>query len=183
MTDIEIHDDPKTPEPDADPETTVPIEPKPRKRVRWYHVVTLGLAVLVCAAAIGFSVSQSSDRDDATSTHEAARAALVEQRAGAKHAREQLTRERDETKVTLGMVEQVTSKLHELTDLANAEMDAVNAAHQIAVTNADDVDGYNAQVDRGNALLPVMQAKSDEIIRMVEDFRRSAEAQTAAIVR
>ncbi len=48
----------------------------------------LGVAVLACAAAVGFSTSQSSDRDDATSARRTAQARLAEQRkntTGAQH--------------------------------------------------------------------------------------------------
>ena len=63
---LEIQHDVQLPEPEVAPAPTAPT----RKKVRWYHVAVLGVAVLVCAAAVGFSVSQSSDRDDATRARE-----------------------------------------------------------------------------------------------------------------
>ena len=151
--------------------------------MRWYHVVTLGVAVLVCAAAVGFSVSQSSDRDDATSTRETAQRALAAQRAGTQHARDRLAGDRADTKAALEQVATLTTTFHELTDLSNQEIDAMNAAHQIGVADLADIDGYNAQIDRGNALIPLMEAKEEEIGRIVDDLRRDVEAQTAALVR
>ena len=109
MTDnLELREELRLPEPE------VPT----KKKVRWYHVVTLGVAVLVCAAGVGFWVSQSSDRDDATKAREAAQSALVSQRADTKHAREQLADDRIEAKDALDKLAQVTTKLHELTDPA-----------------------------------------------------------------
>ena len=161
------------------PEPEVPT----KKKVRWYHVMTLGVAVLVCAAAVGFSVSQSSDHDDATKAREAAQTALVSQRADTKHARERLAGDRAEAKDALDKLAQVTTKLHELTDLAAQEIDAVNAAHRIGTTTPDDVDAYNEQIRRANALLPVMEAKAEEIQTLADQFRQDAEAQLAAVVR
>ena len=57
----------------------------------------------------------------------------------------------------------------------------MNAAHQIGVADLADIDGYNAQIDRGNALIPLMEAKEEEIGRFVDDLRRDVEAQTAAM--
>ena len=153
-----------------------------RKRVRWYHVVTLGVAVLVCAAAVGFSVSQSSDRDDVTSTRRRP-STLAAQHAGTQHARDRLAGHRADTKAALEQVATLTTTFHELTDLSNQEIDAMNAAHQIGVADLADIDGYNAQIDRGNALIPLMEAKEEEIGRFVDDLRRDVEAQTAALVR
>jgi hypothetical protein len=163
-----------------DIETQEP-ESSSRTRVRWYHVLTLGLAVLVCAAAVGFAVSQSSDRDDATSARESAQAALTEQRESTARARELLAGERKETKATLAQIDEMTAALHEINDLAAQELDAVNAAYQSGVTNPDDVDAYNAQVARSNALLDVMQAKGEEVVRLEQQLRHDAEAQTAAV--
>ena len=137
MTDItDITDVTPIPAPVTD-DDTVEITPPKRGTVRWYHVAVLGVAVLVCAAAVGFSVSASSSRDDATKQREAAQTQLRTQRDSTDQARTKLLTERDQTKATLDDIALLTTSLHELSDLSAQEVDTVAAAHQLAVTNPD----------------------------------------------
>ena len=150
-----------------------------KRRVRWYHVVVLGVAVLVFAAALGFSFSQSSERDDATAQRKDARAQLATQRDATDHARTSLTTEQHETKAVLDQIGPLTTAIHEYSDLSAQEIDSIAKAHQIAVDTPDAVDEYNAEVDRGNALLSLVEAKGQEIRQQVEALRSEAQAQLA----
>jgi hypothetical protein len=171
MTEVETIEAPETPEIDR------------RRGVRWYHVAVLGIAVLVAAAGIEFFVSQSGERDDATGAHTAAQRELVSQRAATTRAKNRLATERDQAKATLADVQQLTSALHEFTDLAAQEIDSVNTAHQLAVSNTDAIDEYNAAVDQGNALLTLIEAKGQEIQTLADTLRKDTQAQTAAFTR
>ena len=149
------------------------------KKVRWYHVAVLGVAVLVFAAALGFSFSQSSERDDATTQRQHARGQLATQRDATEHARSELTTEQHKTKATLDQIAPLTTSIHEYADLSAQEIDSVAAAHQIAIDTPDAVDEYNAEVDRGNALLSLVEAKGQAIAQQVEALRAEAQAQLA----
>jgi len=154
-----------------------------RRTVRWYHVVGLAIAVLVCAAGAGFFVAQSSDRDDATNQRKAAQVALAAQRVAANHSRDRLSTDRKDAKTALDSVAQLTTALHELTDFSSQETDVMNQAHQLSVSNPDAVDQYNALVDRGNALIDEMNAQTQEIETLANQLRQQAQAQPAAFVR
>ena len=151
-------------------------------RLRWYHVAVLGVAVMVCAVAVGFSVSESSSRDEATEQREAAQAQLRAQRDSTDEARTKLLTERDETKATLEDIAVLTTSIHEFSDLAAQEVDTVAAAHQLAVTNPDAVDEYNAQVQRAAELLTQMEAKVEAIVAQADALRDETEAQLAAAI-
>ena len=155
------------------------VETTEHRGVRWYHAAVLGVAVLASAAAIGFSTSQSSDRDDATSARRTAQAKLASQRSDTTGAHTDLDTTRTETKATLAEVEKVTTSLHELSDLSAQEVDSLAAAHQLAIDSPDDVDGFNAQVDHATDLLTQMDAKSQEIQQFADEVRNRATAQFA----
>ena len=89
------------PAPPSEPLEDAPTGPTKRGRVRWYHVAVLGLAVLLCAAAVGFSVMQSSERDDATHDRHVAQAELTDQRATTARAATRLATERREVQMLL----------------------------------------------------------------------------------
>ena len=151
-----------------------------RGKLRWYHVAVLGVAVFVCAVAVGFSVSESSSRDEATEQREAAQTRLRAQRDDTDDARVELLTERDETKATLEDIAVLTTSIHELSDLAAQEADTVAAAHQLAVTSPDAVDEYNAQVQRASDLLTQMEAKVLAIAAQADALRDETEAQLAS---
>ena len=121
--------------------------------------LVLGVAVLACAAAVGFSTSQSSDRDDAT--------AARRERAGGggrparrhAHAAEQLASEREETKATLADIDTITTSVHELTDLTGQEVDTLASINQLAIASPDAVDEINAQLARAR---PAARADAHE---------------------
>ena len=165
-----------------DGESTPTPAPTKRGRVRWYHVVVLGIAVLVCAAAVGFFVSQSSDKDDATTERKAADAALADQRGDTQRARDQLADDKEGAETALAKVEQLTTAFRELTDLSAQEIASIHAAHELAVNNPDAVDEYNAEVARGNALIDQAEAKAAEIQRQADALRDEVQAQTVAAV-
>jgi len=152
------------------------------KKVRWYHVVVLGAAVLVFAAALGFSFSQSSERDDATAHRRHAQEQLATQRDATAHARTHLATDRKQTRATLDLIGPLTTSMHEYSDLSSQEIDSIAKAHQIAIDTPDAVDEYNAEVDRGNALLSLVEAKGQEILQQVEALRTQAQAQLAAVI-
>jgi hypothetical protein len=154
-----------------------------RRGVRWYHVVVLGVAVLVCAAGVGFFVSQSSDRDDATNARKAAQAALTTQRASTNQSRTDLATDRSQAKTALATVAPLTTALHELSDLSNQEIDVVNQIHQTLVSNPYAVDQYNALADQGNALITQLSAKGQEVETLAEQLRQDSQFHTAAFVR
>ena len=160
-------------------EITASVSPPERGRVRWYHVVVLGVAVLVCAAAVGFFVSQSSERDDATAQRRQARAQLATQRDSTTRARTRLLKERDETKAALDQVGTLTTSLHEFFDLVSQEVDTLTTAHQLAMNSPDAIDEYNAQVQHAKALLLQMQTKAEQIQQQAEALRRDTQAQLA----
>jgi chromosome segregation ATPase len=153
-----------------------------RNRVRWYHIIVLGVAVLVFAAALGFSFSQSSERDDEAARGQDAQEQLATQRDATTHARTELATARQKTKATLDLIGPLTTTIHEYTDLAAQEIDSVAAAHQIAIDTPDEVDNYNAEVDRGNALLSLIEAKRTQLEQQVEALRAQAQAQLAVAV-
>jgi hypothetical protein len=165
----------------TEPVTREPVAPK-RHRVRWYHVVVLGVAVLLCAAAIGFSTNQASDRDDESALRTDARAQLVDQRRATLRATTHLATERTEMKATLTEVEPLTTSLHEYSDLVAQHVDAVAAAHSIAMRLPDSVDEWNEAVDRANGLLTQMQAKAETILQQIDALRDRAQGQFAAAV-
>jgi flagellar basal body-associated protein FliL len=169
---------------EPDPTEPAPIEPEPpkRKRARWYHVVVLGVAVLVCAAAVGFFVSQSSDRDDAAAKRTDAQDRLADQRGDTDAANARLESERTDMQAGLAKVEAITTSLHEFSDLASQHVDDVAAAQAVALRLPDSVDEFNAAIDRANASLTQIHAKSDAILQQVEAFRDETEAQYAAAV-
>jgi hypothetical protein len=154
-----------------------------RRRVRWYHVVVLGVAVLVCAAAIGFFVSQSSDREDATTARHAAESALAEQRDETSGARHDLVTDKAEIKDALGDVEQLTTSVHELTDLTAQEVDSLVALNQLAVSSPSAADQINAQMHHSADLLTQMEAKAQSVLDQANALRdRADDAQLAAAV-
>jgi hypothetical protein len=152
-----------------------------RKRVRWYHVAVLGVAVLACAGAVGFTSSQSSDRDDATADRRAAQSQLASQRGETRRARDVLVSERDDTRDVLASAEQITGSLRELNDLSAQEIAALTQLHQIAVNSPDDIDGFNAQYDRAYELGIQVYAKATSIEDQIDNLRQSTDAQFAAI--
>lgn len=162
--------------------TTEVVAPPTRRHVRWYHVVVLGIAVLACAAAVGFFVTQTSDRDDAIHERHRADASLQAQKIVTGQARDRLASTRNEAKTSLAAVEQLTTSFHELSDLSAQEIASVNASHELAVNNPDAVDEYNAEVDHGNALLTQIEAKSADIERQADELRNRVDAQLAAAV-
>ena len=160
----------------AEPAPSEPAPPK-RKRVRWYHVVVLGVAVLVCATAVGFFTNQSSERDDATAQRTSAQARLADQRDDTDAASATLESERTDMKRALAKVEAVTTSLHEYSDLVSQHVDEVAQSHAIALRLPDSVDEFNAAVDRANGSIAQMQAKADAILQQIESFRDETEAQ------
>ena len=164
------------PEPVDDTAETVPTK---RGKVRWYHVAVLGVAVLACAATVGFSTSESSSRDDATAVREQAQRRLAVQRDDTDDARTDLATTRVETKASLEQVAQLTTLLHEFSDLASQEVDTVAAAHQLSVSNPDAVDEYNEQIRRSIELVDQMQTKAEAIIAAAEALQDRADAQLA----
>jgi hypothetical protein len=160
------------------PDDTVAVT-SPRRRVRWYHVVVLGVAVLACAAAIGFFTSQTSARDDATANRKAAQSALADQRGDTKRARARLASERADTKATLADIDTVTTSMHELTDLTGQEVDTLATVNQLAITSPEAVDEINAQLARAGLLLEQMQAKALEVIDQAEQLEQRTDAQFA----
>ncbi len=181
MSDMtEVTDGTPIPATELEPgDETVETTPSKRGKVHWYHVAILGVAVLVCAAAVGFSTSESSSRDDATTQREAAQAQLRTQRDDTDAARTGLLTERDDTKATLEDIAQLTTLMHEFSDLSAQEVDTVAAAHQLAVTSPDAVDEYNAQVQRADELLTQMDAKAQAIIAAADALRDETKAQLA----
>ena len=169
------------PAPPSEPLEDAPTGPTKRGRVRWYHVAVLGLAVLLCAAAVGFSVMQSSERDDATHDRHVAQAELTDQRATTARAATRLATERRVSKAALADVAQLTTSLHQFTDLMAQEVGEVHAAYSLAVSNPDAVAEYNAHIDRANNLVDQLRAKGDEIQRQADALRNDSKAQTASI--
>jgi len=162
------------------PDTLETVPARSRKRVRWYHVAVLGVAVLACAAAVGFASSQSSDRDDATSQRRAMQHQLARQRDTTASARDDLARERKDTKTVLTTAEQINNSLRELNDLSAQDIAALNQLHQIAVNSPDAVDDFNAQYDRADALGIQVYAKATSIQDQIDNLRQSTDAQFAA---
>jgi hypothetical protein len=162
--------------------TIAVVEPAPRRRVRWYHVAVLGVAVLACAAAVGFFVSQTTDLDVEIHERKRADASLQAQQIATGQARDRLTHTREEATTSLAALEQLTTSFHELTDLSAQEIASVNASHQLAVNNPDAVDEYNAEVDHGNALLTQIEAKAADVQRQADELRSRVDAQLAAAV-
>jgi hypothetical protein len=110
--------------------------------------VVLAVAVLACAAAVGFFTSQTSDRDDATAQRTSAQALLAEQRDDTDAASARLASERADMKAALARIEAVTTSLHEFSDLVSQHVDEVAQAHAVALRLPDSVDEYNAAIDR-----------------------------------
>ena len=162
-------------------ESTEPTtEPTSQRRgVRWYHVVVLGITVLVCAAAVGFFVNQTSERDDATSKREDAQAQLAAQRSDTGLARTNLTTERSDTKTALDDVAAITTSLHEFSDLVAQHVDAVAAAHAVALRLPASVDEFNAAVTHANDTLEQVRAKAQAIQQQVDSIRGKVDAQLA----
>jgi len=77
--------------------------------VRWYHVAILAVAVLVCAAGVGFASTQSSDRADATTERDRARVAVVAQLHRTAASATELDETRADTKTALEAVAPVTA--------------------------------------------------------------------------
>jgi hypothetical protein len=146
--------------------------------VRWYHVAVLALAVLVCSAAVGFAVTQSSDRDDATAARTKARTVLATQRRATASSAADLAATHDDTKAALDGVGPVTTSLHELTDLVVSEVDTLANSYQAAL--AADVNQYNSFVGQGNDLLHQIQAKRELLEQQIDVLRQETEAQFAA---
>jgi hypothetical protein len=173
----------ETPVPDETvTEPASPPKPAKRGRVRWYHVLVLGVAVLACAAAVGFSTSQSSDRDEATAARRDAQEAVADQRADTSRAKEQLASERETTKATLADVDTITTSVHELTDLTGQEVDTLASVNQLAITSPDAFDEINAQLARAGLLLEQMHTKALAIEEQAKELERRGDAQFAAAV-
>jgi hypothetical protein len=173
--------EPTSVEASSDEATTAELAPTPKKRrVRWFHIVVLGIAVLACAAGVGFFVNQSSEHDDATAQREHAQAQLASQRRATDVARTDLAKDRADTKAALTDVAAVTTSLHEFSDLLAQHVDAVAQARSIAAGLPGSVDDFNAAVDRANALLTQIQQKSDAIDQQVKSIRDKFDAQLAA---
>ena len=153
------------------------------RRVRWYHIVVLGMAVLTCAATVGFFTSQSSERDDASAHHRATEAAVTEQRGDTARAEHRLSTDRAQTKATLAEIDEVTTSVHELTDLTRQEVDTLAAFNQLAITSPDATDEINAQLARAGDLFEQMRAKALAIHEQAEQLERRTHEQFAAALR
>jgi hypothetical protein len=120
----------------TDDATTATPSGAPRRRVRWWQVALLVVAVGLASAAFGFMTTRQSDRDDAASELRGERTTVAIDRRDAATAQQQLDDARTRNQPKVDRLNAVMATARSLAGIAPQGVDASRNIQQLALDNA-----------------------------------------------
>jgi hypothetical protein len=150
-----------------------------RRRIGRWPIVALVLGVFACAAAIGFFVSTSSDRDDATAARHHAQQAEQQARTDLADAKRELAAAKTVGQHVIQPVQPITTSVQSLLDLSGQGLNEARTTQSLGAADNPSVDDYNASVDRANAITDQYNTTLNAVRKQVADLVAGEDAQIA----
>jgi hypothetical protein len=157
----------------------VPTEPTRRRTVRPWHIIVLLVGALALAGAVVFTMTASSDRDDATASRHRAEHQLRFERGVLHRARADLAAERAIAGHTAQPIAPVLTSAQGLIDLAGRALTEARTMQSVGATDDASPDDYNAAVDRANEIADQYNAAADTLRQQLEDLVGGESSQIA----
>jgi hypothetical protein len=145
-----------------------PTEPTRQRAVRPWHIIVLVAGALALAGAVVFTMTASSDRDDATASRHRAEHQLRVERGALHRARADLAEERTIAGHTAEPMAPVLTSAQGLIDLAGRALTEAHTMQSVGATADAPVDDYNAAVDRANEIAQQYNAMADALRQQLE---------------
>jgi hypothetical protein len=150
-----------------------------RRRLGLWPIVALVVCALVLAATVVFTVTQRSDRDDATADRRHAQHQLLQARTALRDARADLAAARTVAQHTAAPVQPVLTAAQSLLDLAGRGLAEARTTQSLGASDNASVDDYNASVDRANSLVAQYNAIVDSLEQQIGDLGNSGSSHAA----
>jgi hypothetical protein len=157
----------------------VPTEPTRRRTVRPWHIVVLLVGALALAGAVVFTMTASSDRDDATASRHRAEHQLRFERGVLHRARADLAEERAIAGHVAEPMAPVLTSAQGLIDLAGRALTQARTMHSVGATDDAPDDDYNAAVDRANEIATQYNAMADALRQQLDALVEGDSSQVA----
>jgi hypothetical protein len=159
--------------------TTTTSTIRTRRRIGPWPIVALVVGVFACAAAVGFFVSTSSDRDDATAERRHAQRTVQQARTDLADAQHDLAAAKTVGQHVVQPVQPITTSVQSLLDLSGQELNEAHTTQSLGAADDPSIDDYNASVDRANAIVDQYNTTLDTVRKQVADLVAGADAQIA----